>query len=252
MKKKYYVLYLLGLFLLFSCNLFNSGETGTLIVKGVVNLPEAAIAKASLNTASIVQSENTHLMYTKEAKFNVYEIWVSQEQVSDSLIDLFTWYKIGENQGLKFMYEYEMTAEYLPEGTYRSMKFIFRNEFLRYACYVADTSSMVLMASSLTEGGLPDSSFVVSYFSSEGSFFHTDSGFQLMSAGENIAGFRINADRVTTVYWMGGGPEYHWTDVTFQWHDMDEDSAWTPGVDLCNNFEGPADMPMWTFMVVEE
>lgn len=191
-------------------------------------------------------------MYTKDVKFNVYEIWVSQEQVSDSLIDLFTRDKIAENRDLKFMYEYEMIAEDLPEGIYRSMKFIFRNEILRYACYVADTGSVVLMASSISEGGLPDSSFIVNYFSSEGSFVHTDNGFQLMSVGENVDPFRINADRVTTLYWKGGGPEYHWTDVTFQWHDIDEDSAWTPGIDLCNNFEGPADMPMWTLMVVEE
>lgn len=56
-------------------------------------------------------------MYTKDAKFNVYEIWVSQEQVSDSLIDLFIRNKIAENRDLKFMYEYEMIAEDLPEGS---------------------------------------------------------------------------------------------------------------------------------------
>ncbi|MDZ7796724.1 MAG: hypothetical protein U5N56_06645 [Candidatus Marinimicrobia bacterium] len=252
MKKRYYFLCLSGLFFLFSCNLFNNEKTGTLVFKGVINLPEGTLAKSAVLAGSTAQSENTHLMYPKDVKFNVYEIWVSQEQVSDSLFDLFTWNKIGENRGLKFMHEYEMTAEDLPEGTYRSMKFIFRNEFLRYACYVADTSSIVLMASSITEGAAPDSSFVINYFSSEGSFVHTDNGFQLMSAGENVATFRINADRVTTVYWKGGGPGYHWTDVTFQWHDVDEDSAWTPGVDFCNNFEGPANMPMWTFMVVEE
>lgn len=56
-------------------------------------------------------------MYTKDVKFNVYEIWVSQEQVSDSLIDLFIRNKIAENRDLKFMYEYEMIAEDLPEGS---------------------------------------------------------------------------------------------------------------------------------------
>jgi len=252
MKGRHYVLYILALFFMFSCDLFNNEETGTLVFKGVIDLPQQPLAKTALFAGSAVQSENTHIMYSRDIKINVYEIWVSQEQVSDSLFDLFTWYKIGESSGLKSMHEFEMGSDDLPEGTYRSMKFIFRNEMVRYACYVADTSNIVIMPGSISEGGTADSSFVINYFSSEGSFSHTENGFQLGSSGENVATFHINAGRVTTVYWKGGGPETVWTDFTFQWHDMDEDSAWTPGVDYVNNFQGPADTPMWTFMVVEE
>ncbi|MDD3716191.1 MAG: hypothetical protein PHT46_03700 [Candidatus Marinimicrobia bacterium] len=246
------VIFVLAIFLLFSCDLFNSGDTGMLVFKGVQNLPPQITAKRSELSTVLIPGENTHTMYSRDMKFNVYEIYISEELVDTGLSDLFQWYKIGENNGLKSVHEYEMQADDLPPGTYKSLKIIFRNEVLRYAVYINDTANVVLMPSSLGESDSGDSSFVINYFSAKGSFMHSDAGFELMSSGENIQGFRINAGRTTTLYWMGGSPDATWSDFTFTWHDMDEDSLWSPGVDFVNNFEGPEGVPMWTFMAIEE
>lgn len=108
------------------------------------------------------------------------------------------------------------------------------------------------MPSSPGESGSGDSSYVINYFSANGSFMHWDAGFEGMSSGENIQGSRINTGKTTTLYWRGGNPDATRSDFTFTWHDMDEDSLWSPGVDYVNNFEGPEGVSMWTFMTIEE
>jgi len=246
------VIFVLAIFLLFSCDLFNSGDTGMLVFKGVQNLPPQITAKRSELSTALIPGENTHTMYSRDMKFNVYEIYISQALVDTGFSDLFQWYKIGENTGLKSIHEYEMQADDLPAGEYQSLKIIFRNEVLRCAVYVNDTSNVVLMPSSLSESGSGDSSFVINYFAAGGSYFHTDEGFRLMSEGENLQGFSINTNRITRLYWLLGGLNSTWTDFTFSWHDNDGDSLWTPGTDHVDNFQGPADVPMWTFVAVEE
>ncbi|MDD3094736.1 MAG: hypothetical protein WC372_04035 [Candidatus Neomarinimicrobiota bacterium] len=252
MKRFYYFFSVIFVLLLLSCNLFDHSETGTVTFKGVNTIPENVMTKLSQSIASQINAEATHTMYSWNMKFNIHEIWISQETVDTGISDMFTWQKLGVSEGLKYMNEYEMIAEDIPAGEYYSIKIVFRNEVLRIAAYVDDTTKIVEMPSSLSESAASDSSLVLNYFSHNGSFIHNDEGFQLMSAAESIAPFSVNAGRRTTIYWKGGAEDSKWTDFTFQWHDLDGDSLWTTGLDYVNNFEGPEDVPMWTFIIVEE
>jgi hypothetical protein len=116
---------------------------------------------------------------------------------------------------------------------------------------VCDTSRTIGFESGIASD-IADSSFLVNYFSSGGSYEYDDGAFVLMSSGENMSSFDINADRITRIYWKVGGPETKWSDLLFDWHDYDGDGLWTPGIDLLDNWQEPEDIPMWTFMVVEE
>ena len=192
------------------------------------------------------------LMYNTGIEFDIHEMWISTGLVTDGGNDNFEWHLIGGGQGLIPMEDHEFIANDLPEGDYKSIKIVFRNRIIRHAVFVSDTTQKIEMASSLTEGDFGDTSLVINYFSSNGSFMSSDGTFELMSTGENMPSFTIHADKTTWIYWKGGGYESEWTDFTFQWHDYDGNGLWTPGIDLVNNFEGPEDIPMWTFMVVEE
>lgn len=193
-----------------------------------------------------------NLMYSTGIEFDIYELWVSTGLVEDGESDDFEWHLIGGDQGLIPMEDHEFVANDLPAGNYKSLKIVFRNQIIRHAAFVSDTTRKIDMSSSLTEGDFGDTSLVINYFSSNGSFMAFNGIFDLMAAGENMPSFNINADKTTWIYWKGGGPESEWTDFTFQWHDYDGNGIWSPGIDLVNNFTGPEDVPMWTFMVVEE
>ena len=252
MKALRFVLVVAIVLTLFSCDLFNTGTTGSLLFKGVTTIPDAALSKTISVPSVRLGSSVTHHMYNMDMKFNVHEIYISQDSISEDVSDTYTWIKVGESDGLKYMRDYEMFAEDVPEGTYPSLMIVFRNEILRYAVYVADTNTVVEMAGSLSEEGAGDTSLLVNYFSPQGSFRNGDNGLELMSEGETFSPFSIVADQTTTIYWKGGAAdvEYKLTDFTFDWVDVDGDSAWTPGADSTRNFGGPADTPMWSFYVV--
>jgi hypothetical protein len=237
--------------LFFSCDLFNNQNTATLIFKGVEKFPILLYKTAPQQVTA--DSANTYLMYSRDMEFDIKEIWISEGIVSANTIFTGDWYLLGESEGLKSMSEYEFIAEDIPEGTYASLMIVFRNNVLRHAVFVSDTSLMVDMAGSLNEGDTSDMSLLIQYFSPDGSFYADSLGYaRLMAAGESFASFELNAGHTSTIYWKGGGPESVWTDFTFQWHDYDGDGAWTPTVDLVNNFDGPEDVPMWSFLIVEE
>ncbi len=252
MKTKYFIILVIA-FLVTSCDLFNTEKTGSLLFKGVAVIPETALSKTISVPSGHLDSAAVHHMYNMDIKFNAHEIYVSKDQIQEDVIDSFTWVRIGENDELKYMSEYEFLADDVPEGTYLTLKIIFRNEIMRYAVYAADTNTVVEMAGSLGEGAAGDTSLIMNYFSSQGSFNVDSSGvLHLMSPGETFSPFSIVANRTTTIYWKGGAAdvEYKLSDFTFDWYDNDGDSAWTPGIDAAVNYDGPADTPMWSFVVV--
>jgi hypothetical protein len=251
MKARKFIPVVLSVLLFYSCNLFNNQNGATLIFKGVEKFPTVA-AKAAL-TQYPESTADTYLMYSRDMEFDIKEIWITDAVIGNDLSVAPTWYLLGESEGLKSMSEYEFIAEDIPEGTYASLKIIFRNNALRHAVYVSDTLTVVEMAGSLNEADTSDTSSIINYFSPNGSFAEDSSGqIYPMAEGESFQPFTLRAGYTTTIYWKGGGPESVWTDFTFQWHDNDNDSAWTPTVDYVNNFEGPEDVPMWSFLIVEE
>jgi len=251
MKTKYLVIPFVILFLLLSCDLFNTGDTGTLILKGVKSFPVSALSKTTV--VSVTDSAGYYRMHTKDIKFNFKEIYVSLSLVDSGISDDFDWVLISENDTLKSVEEVDITANDLPEGLYQSLKIVFRNNIIRYAVYASDTSLVVEMATSLINDNVGDDSLIINYFSSEGSFSGPAGGiFQPGSRGESFQEFQITADQTTTIYWMIGDTTTSWTDFSFSWGDLDENLAWTPGVDSTCQYDGPEDVPMWSFLVVEE
>lgn len=248
MKATYLVIPILLLFLLLSCDLFNTPSTGTLILKGVKTFPPSALHK----TQAVSVPSGSYLMHTKDIKFNFKEIYVSTSFVDSGLSDDFNWKLIGVDDTLRSLDEVEIIANDLAEGTYKSLKILFGNDIIRYAVYASDTARTVEMAGSLTEGGPSDTTQIINYFSAAGSFVSNGGIFDLMSRGESFEEFHINEGQTTTIYWMMGDTATHWTDFTFVWDDVDNNLAWTPGVDRNHDFEGPADTPMWSFLVVQD
>ena len=256
MKAKYLIFPFIILLLLFSCDLFNTEKTGTLILKGVKVFPTSALSKA--NVVLIPDSAGSYRMHTKDIKFNFKEIYVSLGLVDSGISDDFDWVLISENDTLKSVEEVDITANDLPEGLYQSLKIVFGNNIIRYAVYASDTSTMVEIACSLTDDNAGDDTQLINYFSARGSFsadsVDSADGWVLQSGspGETFQEFQITADQTTTIYWMIGDTTTHWTDFTFIWDDLDGNLAWTPGVDSTREYDGPPDVPMWSFLVVEE
>lgn len=248
MKAKYLVIPFVVLFLLLSCDLFNTSTTGTLVLKGVKTFPTSALSK----TGVVSVPAGSYQMHTIDAKFNFKEIYVSTSLADSGIVDTFDWILIGVDDTLKSIYEVDITANNLSEGIYKSLKLVFGNEFLRYAVYASDTSRTVEMLSGIA-GGVADTSEVINYFSENGSFNGLAGGrFQPGSPGESFAEFQITAGQTTTIYWLMGDPTIHWTEFGFTWDDVDSNLTWTPGVDATRHFWGPAGVPMWSFLVVEE
>lgn len=173
-----------------------------------------------------------------------------QELVTEGLNDDFKWYKIGENNGLKSVDQYLFQADDFPPGEYKSIKMIFRNEFVRIAAYVSNINQHVEMASSLGESASGNDQMLVNYFSKRGNHtFRPDGTFQCNSRGESIRGFKIVEGQVTTIFWMSGSPGMGPTDCTFNWHDVNGNSSWDAGTDYVDNFQCTTEGPMWSFSV---
>lgn len=83
--KSHSVVFVSTLFLLFSCNFFNSDDTGTLVLK--VSLTITAPRSESL--PALIPGESAHTMYCRNMKFNVYEIYISEELADTGSSDLF-------------------------------------------------------------------------------------------------------------------------------------------------------------------
>ena len=211
--------------------------------------------KLGLAVRCVKNTEAEHLGDSMEmtgAQFNIYEMYISKTQINSGNYDDLEWHLISDDLGLIHMEDVDFMAEDIPSGTYKSLKIVFRNQFVRNARLQRDTTKTFAFESSLSEGDFPDTTLLINYFSQGGSFYTNNGYFVSMSEGENMPTFNINADVTTTIYWKGGGEDTKWTDISFEWHDFNMDSVWTPGIDLLNNFEEPDGIPMWTFMVVEE
>jgi len=169
----------------------DSGKSGILVIKGVSNFKSS---KTSLNPTVQLRNinSNEHLMYSFSIKFDVAEVWASQELVSDGLKDDFKWYKIGESSGLKTIDQFEFKADNIPVGEYKSIKIVFRNNIVRIAAYTDNVNNKVEMASSLSEGAYGDESLVTNYFSKRGNHSKKeDETFTCNSQGESIRAFTI-------------------------------------------------------------
>lgn len=249
MKKIVFIFLTAVLFTAVSCNK-SDGDTGSLVFKGVKTFAEAAPKSAVKSPrAAFADEPPVYKMHTADMLFDVAEIWVSQDLIDDGIEDDFNWHLIGESNGLKTFEEYSFSADNLPVGKYRSIKMVFRNRIIRIAVYADDLTRSVEMAGSLDEGSEGDDSLITQYFSEKGSFKPSGNKFKLMSPGENIKGFTIRAGKKTTLAWRLGNPDSKITDFSFDWTDGNDNGEWDPDTDEVGNFQGPKDVPMFSFNV---
>lgn len=247
--KKIGLLFLTGiLFISVSCNK-SEEDTGNLVFKGVAHLEAAPPSDAKSARAAFADDPPVHTMHTANMKFDVAEIWVSQDLVEDGVENDFKWHLIGSNEGLKTVDEYSFSAADLPVGEYRSLKMVFRNRVIRIAVYADDLTRSVEMAGSLNEQSGEDDTLITNYFSLNGNFSLSENKFKLASPGEKISGFTIRSGETTTVAWRLGGPDSKITDCTFDWADTNGNGEWDPGEDEIGNYECTKDMPMFSFSI---
>jgi hypothetical protein len=224
-------------------------DTGTLVFKGVKPFSVQKSAKTSFIISSKAGS-NTHVMHTANFKGFITEIWVSQELVADGISDDFKWYKIGESNELKLCEEYSFSANDLPAGDYKSIKMVFKNTITRIAVYQSDINKTVEMPGSLSEEGCADNTLITQYFSKRGNHSLGQNGlFSCASSGENVRGFKIKPDEITTIYWRLGNSDSKITDCTFEWIDVNGNNAWDCGIDRTDNFNCINETPMFSFGV---
>ena len=257
-KMKNTVMMFLVLLFFVSCDLFNTENTGTLIIKGVRDFPSNSLSK-NIMTGTTSDSSNYHAMYVKNTKFYIKEAWVSQDTVKDSLIDNFEWHSVGESSGLKYFEEFEFVSTDLPAGEYSSLRLLLVNVYQRDAVYPSDTNNVVEILLNFGGGSSPDSSLIINYFSPYGSFITIEGTFYSGSPGESMEGFRIREDKTTTVYWRNNEllgdwqSEYHWTDFIYTWYDANGNGVWDVLIDSFAFTSGPeTGLPMWSFLVEEE
>ena len=230
-----------------SCNEDDSTVYGTLIFKGVSEIPEQiSILKNAVEFET--NPNGSYTMHTTDLWLYIDEIWASQEMVADGIADDFKWYKIGEGKELKSVSEYLFTSDQLPAGDYKSLKIVFKNHILRKTVYQSDHSKEVDMEGSLGEEACGNNEKITQCFSKNGSF-SLDKSFHLMSKGEKIRGFKIKENEVTTVYWQLGSPGFQLTDCWFTWIDANNNQLYDCGVDGTSDFDCSKDGPMWTFGV---
>ncbi|NLA48612.1 MAG: hypothetical protein GX876_04015 [Bacteroidales bacterium] len=239
------------LFISVSCNK-SEGETGNLVFKGVQAFSEAAPpSDAKSARAAFADDPPVHLMHAANMKFDVAEIWVSQDLVEDGIENDFKWHLLGSNEGLKTVEEYSFSTPDLPVGEYRSLKMVFRNRAVRIAVYAYDLTRSIEIAGSLDEESEGDDTHITQYFSENGNFSlsEDDNKFELDSDGEKISGFTIRSGETTTMTWRLGGPDSKITDCSFEWTDTNQNGEWDPGEDEIGNFDCTKDTPMFSFSI---
>lgn len=239
--------FLLVLFLT-SCNKDKDKEYGTLVFKGVSEIPD--LKSEEFCDDELSQSPNsTNTMHTTDLFVNIAEIWASQGEVAEGLADNFTWHKIGEGNDLKSVSQYLFTYDLLPVGEYKSLKILFRNHIIRKTVYKSDYNRSVDMEGSLDESGCASEDIRAQYFSKNGNHSLQGNTFHCDSRGENIRGFKIKPNETTTVYWQLGSPGFQFTDCNFKWYDENDNQIYDCGTDHVDGFSCSKEGPMWTFGV---
>ncbi len=185
------------------------------------------------------------------------DVWVSQEEVIAGTTDDLEWIRLtsSTNTELKLFEDYSFLAVEIPAGTYRSIKITFRNIFYRYCYLVSDPSIKYNLLESMrgwTDAcDANDTTWAkTNYFSQDGNHSLNDNNvFELVSEGEKLGGFSIEAGKTAVVSWRLGA-DYTGTCYTYL---IDENSnlKWDCGVDRMD-FEcvpDEEDIYMWDFVV---
>lgn len=235
----------------------NDKNTGTLKFKTInpVNSKEAVVLKAVTNPKL---TGATTEVYTTSLKLAIGDVWVSQGEVKEGASDDLEWIRLTDstNTEIKLFEDYSFSAKEIPAGTYKSIKITFRNVFYRYAELISDTSVkyelLETMGSWKDACDENDESWAkTNYFGPDGNHaVNKDEFFELVSEGEKVGGFTIEAGKTAVVSWrLGAGVT---TPCTTYLIDENDNLEWDCGVDRMEFDCPPEAKYMWDFVVQYE
>jgi len=234
----------------------NDKKTGTLKFKTInpVSSKEAIVLKAVTNPKL---TGATTEVYTTSLKLAIGDVWVSQGEVKEGAPDDLEWIRLTDstNTEIKLFEDYSFSPVEIPAGTYKSIKITFRNVFYRYAELISDPSVkyqlLETMGSWEDACDENDESWAgTNYFGPDGNHSIVDDLFKMVSEGEKIGGFTIEAGKTAVVSWrLGAGVT---TPCTTYLIDENDNLEWDCGVDRME-FDCPPEVKyMWDFVVEYE
>lgn len=209
-----------------------------------------------LATANPPLTGPTTTTITTSFKLTIGDVWVSQGKVAAGATDNLEWIRLTSftNTEPKLFEDYSFTAQEIPEGTYQSIKITFKNVFYRYNYLVSDPTVryelLETMGSWTDACDENDTTWAkTNYFGPDGNHILNDNKFELVTTGEKIGGFSIEAEKTAIVSWrLGAG--YTGTCYTYL-IDENGNLAWDCGIDRMDFECIPASeyMYMWDFLV---
>jgi hypothetical protein len=157
------------------------------------------------------------------------------------------------NTDHKLFEDYSFSKAEVPAGTYKSIKLTFRNIFYRYAQLVSDPAISYELLETMGSWTEPcnenDTTWAkTNYFGFDGNHILNDIGiFELVSEGEKLGGFTIEAGKTAVVSWrLGAGVTEPCISYLI---DENANLEWDCGIDRMD-FECPPEaIYMWDFVV---
>jgi len=240
----------------------NGDGNGTgLIAFRTLNPIREGLAKAAHSRSIHVNpalTGDTTTAYTTSFMICVGDVWVSQQEVRAGQADDLEWIRLTPvtNTEHKLFEDYTFPPVEIPEGTYMSIKITFRNVFYRYAQLVSDTAiafELLETMGSWTDACDPnDTTWArTNYFGPDGNHaLGSDALFELVSGGEKLGGFSIEAGKTAIVSWrLGAGVTQPCTTYLI---DQNSNRQWDCGVDRMDFVCPPEALYMWDFVVAYE
>lgn len=197
---------------------------------------------------------DTTLTHTISLKLTIGDVWVSQGVVSDGAVDDLQWVRLtsATNTVAKLFEDYTFSAMQIPAGTYQSIKITFRNVFYRHAQLVSDPTVKYELLETMGSWTSPcdanDTTWAATnYFGPDGNHILNSSGlFELVSEGEKIAGFTVEANKKAIVTWrLYAGAT---TPCVNSLIDMNNNLQWDCGIDRMDEVCPPELVYMWDFL----
>jgi len=229
-------------------------QTGTIEFR-TIN-PLASLKSYILKNSAVIPAlkGDTTTTHTTSFLFCVGDVWVSRSLVKAGQPDTLTWIRLtsSTNTELKLFEDYSFSAVEIPAGTYQSIKITLRNIFYRHLELVSDPAVTYELLETMGSWTTPcDSSdttwATTNYFGPDGNHKLTDNVFELVSEGEKLGGFTIEAEKTAVVSWrLGAGST---TPCTTYLIDENHNLQWDCGTDRME-FACPPDAKyMWDFVV---
>jgi hypothetical protein len=260
-------LLIMGVLLVFasSCNKDDEDDnvpsTNGLIEFKCIN-PVASNLKSVSNTKSVLSNPaltgDTTETYFTSMNFTIGDVWVSQGEVKAGETDNFEWIRLTNttNTDSKLFEDYIFPTKEIPVGNYKSIKITFRNIFYRHVHLISDPSIkyelLETMGSWTTPCDPADTSWAtINYFGPDGNHkLNSSNVFELVSQGEKIGGFNIEADKKANISWrLYAGVT---TPCTNYLIDENSNLQWDCGVDRIEEECPPELEYMWDFVVEYE